>query len=94
MLIQTTDEELSGQSCSQQQAAALCGAWGVVTWSELTDGNRATTLKLPSKVSDQPEVHTYSAAYCNWMLQNGHIYGIALRFRLNEIELELNPKPV
>lgn len=73
MLLQTPDEELSVQSCSQQQAAALCGAWGVVTWSELTDGNRATALKLPSYLSDQPEVQTYSSAYCNWTLQNGHI---------------------
>lgn len=70
-LLQAEAEELRRQSCSQQQAAALCGAWGVVTWCELTDGtmgNRAKTLfmqpaEASSYLSDQPEDHTYPIYY-------------------------------
>lgn len=52
---------LSGQSCSQQQAAALCGAWGVVTWSEQTDGNSAKTPILPVWSTRSAELLSSSA---------------------------------
>lgn len=93
--------ELSG--LWSEEAAALRGAWGVVTWCELTGGtmgNRAKspimqTAEGPSKLPDQPGGCIFSLSHIlnTWLLLlYGHIWDAALSCELRAINTELNPK--